>query len=149
MTPWLPFLLTVVMSGAGDSVGGQGGVSAQIQWEVSLHLHDGLPAHPGAAVSHQLQQEVPHLLQAQCECDVWPHHAGIARHQLSHGVSNNPPPLSNDINWHAKTFESSNGASPVSHLFILCQILIYVNEWSVYGQTSECRDSLLTKLLSV
>ena len=62
MTPWLPFLLTVIMSGAGDSVGGQGGVSAQVQWEVSLHLHDGLPAHPGAAVSHQLQQEVPHLL---------------------------------------------------------------------------------------
>ena len=79
-------------------------------------------------MSHQLQQEVPHLLQAQCECDQCGPIMLAARQQLSHGVSNNPPPLSNDINWHAKTFESSNGLGPVSHLFILRQILIYVNE---------------------
>lgn len=53
--------------GAGDSVGGQDRVRAQVQWEVSHNLHDRLQANPGEALPHQLQQEMPHLLQTKCK----------------------------------------------------------------------------------
>ena len=54
-------------SGSSDSLGGEDSLSAQAQLQVPQDLPDGLRAHPGEEVPHQLQQEVQDHLQTQCK----------------------------------------------------------------------------------